>query len=828
MKRIAMFSFAALAAFAVACAEIENPQEPGNQDPTEQPENPDDKPQEPQEPETPADGNTIVFTANLASRTSIDSEDKVASWVAGDQVKFVWAGGEAVATAASAGQTTTFTIEKLAEGIDEVYAVYPAAANVALGENGISLVLSNSLEDGSFGAADYCVAKSVKVDGNWQTTLAFKNAATLFKVGITNPNVTRVQIETVGQETIAGTLPLSFSDEGELVVGTLSGDRYTVNMAVNGAGIYYIPVLPGVAMEQGFRVNSFAGDEQLTPFYYHGSFTTQRGQIVKLEDLSNRAGHYYVTPDGAGAESGQNFDNAINTETFKAFVTNQDNYFLLRGATFHFSADEFSFGDDYLAPDFSDHSTVNFTLEGTVSGDNMTVFKGRENTGESNKAGVLWPKANTDLTVKNVKFTGTNGTSNSAAIRVNTSSAKLTLDGCKFIDNKTAGNGACVNVYKSVPVVIKNCLFQDNYGWGAALFIDKTCPDINVTIEDTQMIENTGNPIWSQSANEVTLERVLFKDNVTTSGDGGSAVAIEGSGVFTFTDTEFIGNICDLGANIQKGGVVMILTDDAEARFNRCLFDGNVTNRSESKNEASAAVVNSRNASTFYFNACEFKENSSGTGNSPGIYGGLKGTVIATYRAATIAMNNCYVHDNYGGRNTDDIAWIYIDNPSAKFIMSNTTVIGDQTRYDYTSPKNKKGVIRLQQDCYSYVYNSIICSKYEDGKSIGCGVSMEINSLYNKTSPGLDSDTVWKTDTGSGHDYYASTTCFGGLNGYMWNGQMTGTNSTVLAPTADINSALQDADADFYAWLESIGALGKDINGNSRGATSWPGCYQAN
>ena len=392
MKRIAMFSFAALAAFAVACAEIENPQEPGNQDPTEQPENPDDQPQEPQEPETPADGNTIVFTANLASRTSIDSEDKVASWVAGDQVKFVWAGGEAVATAASAGQTTTFTIEKLAEGIDEVYAVYPAAANVALDENGISLVLSNTLEDGSFGAADYCVAKSVKVDGNWQTTLAFKNAATLFKVGITNPNVTRVQIETVGQETIAGTLPLSFSDEGELVVGTLSGDKYTVNMAVNGAGVYYIPVLPGVAMEQGFRVNSFAGDEQLTPFYYHGAFTTQRGQIVKLEDLSNRAGHYYVTPDGAGAESGQNFDNAINTETFKAFVTNQDNYFLLRGATFHFSADEFSFGDDYLAPDFSDHSTVNFTLEGTVSGDNMTVFKGRENTEESNKAGVLWPK----------------------------------------------------------------------------------------------------------------------------------------------------------------------------------------------------------------------------------------------------------------------------------------------------------------------------------------------------------------------------------------------------------------------------------------------------
>jgi hypothetical protein len=57
---------------------------------------------------------------------------------------------------------------------------------------------------------------------------------------------------------------------------------------------------------------------------------------------------------------------------------------------------------------------------------------------------------------------------------------------------------------------------------------------------------------------------------------------------------------------------------------------------------------------------------------------------------------------------------------------------------------------------------------------------------------------------------------------------MTGTNSDVLAPTADINSALQSADADFYAWLNEIGALGKDIKGKSRGTTSSPGCYQAN
>jgi hypothetical protein len=56
---------------------------------------------------------------------------------------------------------------------------------------------------------------------------------------------------------------------------------------------------------------------------------------------------------------------------------------------------------------------------------------------------------------------------------------------------------------------------------------------------------------------------------------------------------------------------------------------------------------------------------------------------------------------------------------------------------------------------------------------------------------------------------------------------MTGTNSTMLAPTADVNSAIQTADSDFHSWLQGVGALGVDINGKSRGTTSYPGCYQA-
>ena len=60
----------------------------------------------------------------------------------------------------------------------------------------------------------------------------------------------------------------------------------------------------------------------------------------------------------------------------------------------------------------------------------------------------------------------------------------------------------------------------------------------------------------------------------------------------------------------------------------------------------------------------------------------------------------------------------------------------------------------------------------------------------------------------------------------MKDGTLTGTNSNMKAATSDVNAQIQAADADFYAWLNGIGALGKDINGRDRGATSWPGCYQ--
>ena len=269
------------------------------------------------------------------------------------------------------------------------------------------------------------------------------------------------------------------------------------------------------------------------------------------------------------------------------------------------------------------------------------------------------------------------------------------------------------------------------------------------------------------------------------------------------------------------------------ARFDNCLFDGNYTNRSVQNNAASAAIINCRKGGAiYYFNACEFKGNSSGLGYSSGNeQGGTKGTVIASYASSTIAMNNCSMHDNYGARNSDEISWIYVDNASNTLVISNSTIVGDPTRCNGTR-RNAWGVLKLHSTGNYHLINNILCSMSpddEEAQAVWCGTTLSVNSYYNKTTKDVDGRIDWGADTGSGHDYFATPDYFGGWTlPYTWNGTLIGTNSDKLAATSDVNTQLQSANSDFYSWLDSIGALGKDINGNSRGATSWPGCYQAN
>ena len=468
----------------------------------------------------------------------------------------------------------------------------------------------------------------------------------------------------------------------------------------------------------------------------------------------------------------------------------------------------------------------------------MTVFKGRENTTDSNKAGVIWPQSNTDLTVRNVKFTGVKGKSNAIYIQ---KCAQFELVDTEISDNYSYATVYAVTAFAG-SFRAERTLWKNNHAYndfGPAGWYESTA---TFEFKDCQFIDNMadwgGGALMFVKAHAV-IDGCTFQgnhaDGVHDEEAAGGAIYARGSGVVVdCKDCTFKENYNFVGGNFNSGGIIRVEQSGGKARFDNCVFDGNYTNRNAENNAASAAIINCRKGGAiYYFNACEFKGNSSGLGYSSGNeQGGTKGTVIASYASSTIAMNNCSMHDNYGARNSNDLSWIYVDNASNTLVISNSTIVGDPTRCNGTR-KNDWGVIKLHSTGNYHLINNILCSFVKGGQTVWCGKEVDkgtsVNSYYNKTNPEVDGRIDWGTDTGSGHDYYASSECFGGWTlPYTWNGTLIGTNSDKLAATSDVNTQLQSANSDFYSWLDSIGALGKDINGNNRGTTSWPGCYQAN
>jgi len=422
-----------------------------------------------------------------------------------------------------------------------------------------------------------------------------------------------------------------------------------------------------------------------------------------------------------------------------------------------------------------------------------------------------------------------------------------------FSDNNDSGEyGAAAYITGAGTITFDDCVFIRNHSsvQGGAICINGT--DVTTTFTDCEFIDNDcdqrGGAVMIENANDnTTFTGGKFQGNNANGADNTKAAgaAIYSYGSFSCTDVLFKENFNFIGENTQSGGIIRLQQSGKVASFDGCVFDGNYTNRQISNNSPCAAIVNCRvGGVSYYFNACEFKENTSGTGNSTGVYGGLRGTVFATLAGSTFAFNNCSFHDNYGGRNSDDISWIGMDNASSTLILANTTIVGDNYRAPDSggTKKNNWGVIKFQNTGNYYLLNTILCSldtsgnsfwvngdiSVDGGDTIGNGgTKLPVYCWYSKISKEGDNRTNWTENTGSGHNYYATSASFGGWSApWTWNGTLTGENSTMLAATADVNTEIQNADADFYAWLNSIGALGKDINGNSRGATSWPGCYQ--
>ncbi|MCR5560761.1 MAG: right-handed parallel beta-helix repeat-containing protein [Bacteroidales bacterium] len=416
----------------------------------------------------------LTFRADVvATRTSLGSDWSV-SWCEGDQVKILWVGGETVTEASLEGGKAYFSAA--VDEVQEYYAVYPASIEASVGVDGkLSLVLPSS-QTGRFEDCAVIVAHTTRESLDFGK---FKSAAGLIRFAIADPAVTRVRFCGAGEEPVGGTVVADASLSCETVPGSTA-----VDVAVAGAGTYYMSVLPGVQLTSGICFQLGTDEKWLGTASSPTPATIQAGQVLlvtaSLEDKLVVEGDIYIT----------------EPEALRSLLSNPASASKLDGHTVHVSAETYDLavGETGLSLNFESATTVKIIAEeGTVFTTSLTGAEGCILTVAS---------ANVNLDIEGVTFSGGSHEGTGGALCLTKGShsfkhcifsnnqttsatnektggavyvggdASAAFESCKFTGNKTAiTGGGALAVYTSAKVTVLDCDFTGNISHTGAAYV---------------------------------------------------------------------------------------------------------------------------------------------------------------------------------------------------------------------------------------------------------------------------------------------------------------------------------------------------------------------
>ena len=445
-----------------------------------------------------------------------------------------------------------------------------------------------------------------------------------------------------------------------------------------------------------------------------------------------------------------------------------------------------------------------------------------------------------------------NVASNAGALNVEGPATQCSLKDCLFANNAANSQGGAVKVSNGT-LRATGCRFENNHAEarGGAIWV-AGCKDAqSVSIENCTFTGNScvngGGVCWQDGGSTLTVRHCSFDQNYASNGSAGTFYATDGSvNTLIIEDCNFTNNSCvnyaggslhvrgnDSGASTlncrrchfkgesttKQGGLIALGGNNAVATFDACVIEDCLAGQN------SGSFYHYATNGKLYFNACTFSNN------------GISGTYGTESACGTgsiyIGMNNCAIagsHTTREGANSQQCAWYNIGKVG-KFTISNCSFVGAPTAAGHAS--YTYGLIRLNDNGANVRFiNNIIAATANPGFGLYGGdtqTALTVSGSYNKMSPMNNQKPGTVTYTqGTGDDLNVYASSFPGLNWdgkcWAWNGGYSG--SAPLAQTNAVNTAIQSFDADFYNWLQSIGALGKDMRGNDRGATSWPGSYQ--
>lgn len=382
------------------------------------------------------------------------------TWVKDDEIKIYFNESFTTSKALSDGATTTFKAN-----VDEApayYAVYPSSVESSLTDGSVSVTIpAKPVASKDFGSIHYAAA--IAKDGN----LSFKNLCGFIRFEIRNPEIRSLIIRGAGDQLLAGKVSVSFDENGNIGIPSISGGNSRIIAAVAGAGVYYIPVLPGINLENGVGFRFYKEGEVVssnaieTGVFSLTPLSVSRSGIVDLGCIDERiVTDWYIAPTAQGTGDGLSAENAAAGVTFLRRLLAQDDTndktkdglakgYGCIGVRVHAAAGEYDFGGKEIVVAWPGHtSAVGTTIEGAPG----TLFK---NSGNS-RFFKLGDRA--ALTFNNLRFTGGNADMD-GALYLGGANAAIKCDGCVFDGN--LGSAVYLN-NASASAWFNSCVFTGN------------------------------------------------------------------------------------------------------------------------------------------------------------------------------------------------------------------------------------------------------------------------------------------------------------------------------------------------------------------------------
>lgn len=180
---------------------------------------------------------------NNATKTDLNSDGVTPEWKVGDEIRILNATNYQYVTLSDGDITNNkITFTTSLEGT--LYAVYPASATEMTSciDGNITFTIPTE-QDGTFGSANICIAKSTEEDETNKDNLIFRNATAVLK--ITTP-ADVVIVDVTAANNIAGTVTATF-EGNDVKLNTVSLDGKTVSANFESApsgNIFYVAVAP--------------------------------------------------------------------------------------------------------------------------------------------------------------------------------------------------------------------------------------------------------------------------------------------------------------------------------------------------------------------------------------------------------------------------------------------------------------------------------------------------------------------------------------------------------------------------------------------------------